>query len=469
MSREGGEQVEAALAFRLAQIVPHLAVDLADDAAHDPVSAQRVDGAAAALLDLVARNLCVQPTPDRLWLALTAVAGCLPRADDILEAGYRAETSNPAQTAIWMLDYALERGSAETRTRSLRVLPGAVFVDPGVPGAERTPRPVDALAASILARWTTRNHVICVSWTPGDECWTAAVDGPTEFVVPWHSTVVLLGRPPLGASERIAAAAQYSGSLFAALTDDCFPAASAGLRDDSAVSAIARYLGVLRHFSRLAALSEASAADFRGLASALPAQGLVGPNVAFCAPPTTPPPLSPRTSRAPAVVERPPVPPPQTVICVGDLDDRPSQSELRYACERLRSEGLRFELRVEGPEAQKLDSLYASARFAVFPSPHEGNALAISQCLATGVPVVCSKFLATSPADGIAFFDASDPASLRDVMRALLVDDDRISNLRAQIDGRRNISYDDYADNLWGFLVDGPDSSEGSGLPGGAL
>ncbi len=464
MNRQRSEAVEAALAQRLAEAAPHLSSDIIGNA-HDPVNAQGIERGAAALLDIVARVICTQPTPDRLWLALTAVAGCLPCADDIHEAHYRAETSNPVQMAIWMLDYALEHGSPETDTFTLRVLRDAVLVDPGVSGAEQALKPLDALVGSIISRWATCRDVLCVSWTSGHECWTVAAPDVAEIVVPWHTTVLALGRLALGACERIAGAAEFSGSQFAALVDDCFPAASAGLRADSTVRSIATYLGVLRRFGRLVALSEASASDFRGFTSALPAQGIDGPHVAFCAPPTAALAVPPDSLEAPGVVERPLCATPPTVLCVGNLDDQSDQSVLISACERLRRDGLQFELTLACSEVPNVDSLFDSARFAVFPSIHEGNTLAISQCLAMRLPVVCSKFLTSLPVGGIAAVDTSDELSLADVMRSLLVDDAAISNLRAQIDGRREISYDDFADDLWGHLVRGPGLSEGQDRP----
>ena len=472
MNRPRSEAVEAALAQRLAEAAPHLSADIIDND-HDPVNARGVERDAAALLDIVARVICTQPTPDKLWLALTAVAGCLPRADDINEARYRAETSNPAQMAMWMLDYALERGSPETDTCALRVVRDTVLVDPGVSGGKRTlhpekrlPDPLDALVGSIISRWTARRDILCVSWTPGHECWTIAESGTTEIVVPWHTTVVALGRLAPDACERIAGAAEFSGSQFVALVDDCFPAASALLRADTTVRSVATYVGALRHFGRLVALSEASASDFRGFTLALAAQGLDGPNVAFCNPPTAAPSMPSHIPETPPVAKLPPSAAPPTVLCVGNLDAKSDQTALFGACERLRSEGLRFELFFAGTEVPSVDSPYASARFAVFPSIHEGNSLAISQCLARRVPVVCSKFLNFPPACGIAPVDTSDDASIADVMRRLLVDDDAVSILRTQIDRRREISDDEFAEDLWGLLVDGHGPSQDSSRPG---
>ena len=485
MNRPRSESVEAALAQRLAEAAPHLGADIIDNAhgpvdtrdpanspdpvdapdpanAADAVNAQGVDRDAAALLDIVARVICTRPTPDRLWLALAAIAGCLPHADDVNEARYRAETSNPAQMAMWMLDYALERGSPETDTRALRVAHDTVLVDPGISGEERTLKPFDALVASIISRWATRRDVLCVSWTPGSECWTVAASGAMEIVVPWHTTVVAFGRLAPGACERIAGAAEFSGSQFAALVDDCFPAASAFLRADATVRSVATYLGVLRRFGRLVALSKASASDLRGFTSALPAQGLDGPQVAFCNLPTTTLSLPSPVPETPAVAKLSPSNATPTVLCVGNPDDQSDQSVLISACERLRREGLRFELTFAGTEVPNIDSLYASSRFTVFPSIHEGNSLAISQCLARRVPVVCSKFLDFAPACGIASVDTSDDASLADVMRTLLVDDDAVDDLLTQIDRRREISYGDFAEDLWGLLVGGHGPSEDS-------
>ncbi len=512
------EVIEDALARRLAEVLPHLAggatslkETVSGVGAHD----------AGGLLDAACRSLCDDPSLQRCWLVLTATAGRLPSADDVREASHRAETSRPAQLGLWLLEHAARSTALECSVRGLVVVSDRVIVDDftvAAPGGKVASAPTlgtptfgtptlrtptlrtpgfDRLAAVVAARWQARNGCVRVAWDPFFCGWTTdgrAANGLTtdgELVVPWGTTVVTLGCAPAQVCAPLAAAAELSGSTFAALADDCYPAASAGLIPDWQVTHAVRYLSVIKHFGRVATLSEASAADFAGYASALAAQGLAGPQVTSCRLATQPLPLSRTadsgTGRADTAGARDTagaqtrlgVP---IVVYAGDVDGRSDLPGLLCAAElawadgadfevviaarevhdadvaklvgRLRRAGRPVEMRVAMTE-EDLDALYRSATLCVSPSPHEGTTLAISESLARNVPVLSSQRPTPQGGAGqagVLRFDADDEA-LSDAMRLVLGDDAVLASLRDQLHARQARSWDAFADDLWDLLV----------------
>ena len=526
---EQAAHIEGAFAGRLAAIVPYL-VGLRgtspptrpdDSNGNGSGSGSTTAVNAGELLDTVARAICTHPAQDRLWLALSALACSLPSAEDVGEARYRAETSTPDRVAMWMLDYASARLTRATERYTLRVVSNLVFVVSALPEEAGALPDIDRVAQAVMTCWMGRSEVLRVDWAPGCGGWIALPVSampattslyslppfsPKEILIPWHTTVVALGIPPVETCESMAAAAQFSGSTFVAVVDDCFPAASAGLLPDATVTHVAKYLSALKHFKRLVATSEASAADYRGFTSALPAQGIAGPDVTVCPLPTVALPtvalptvtqsksnpcLPESASSEPATSESSSfeafsltkIP---TVLCIGDLDDRANILGLLYASESLWNEGFNFEVTLVGVEfpsndacemvdllvaagrpvnlrlgvsESDVDSHYRSARFVVFASGHEGSSVAISESLSRRVPVVCSRFIIPQEVGGsagIVTFDPGDEASLVAAMRTLLVDDAAIGELRAEIDGRASRAWHDYADDLWAMIVGSP-------------
>lgn len=105
----------------------------------------------------------------------------------------------------------------------------------------------------------------------------------------------------------------------------------------------------------------------------------------------------------------------------------------------------------------ELDHAYAMASFTVFPSLHEGYGLPVAESLAHGVPVITSDFGSTAEiaADGGALLvDPHDDGALTAAMRTLLTDQQALDRLRDEISGRPERSWRDYADGLWGQLVE---------------
>lgn len=484
--------VEESLAARLRTVLPHLLGPAVWERGVRDTAVGR--GGAGDLVDAAARHVCADPSPDKLWLVLAAAAARLPSAEDVHEAAYRAETSSPAQMALWLLEHASRRSTPAGLVRRIRLADDHVLVDAGARSDSDSRSALadfDRLVDVVTARWEQKDRYLRVAWDCAFGCWTAGAD----LVVPWKTTVVVLGTTALEARDPLAAAGELSGSTFVALADDNFPAASAGLIPDARVARIVAHLSVLKHFSRVATLSEASAADYRGYVSAMSAQGLVGPEVIVC--PLATEPLVASGSRvgrasmpSPSKSDRGGNPGSPVILFLGNIDGRSNLDSLLCAAERLWSEGARFELAVAAdgaPDRQclsllaylaakgrrvalrsavtagEVSDLFRSSRFVVSPSSHEGTALTISESLARGVPVLCSKQAASTdpswPA-GVLSVDTTDEAALSAVIRRLLGDDLLVSELREQLERRQPLPWSEAADGMWDLLVRG-------GRPGG--
>jgi glycosyltransferase involved in cell wall biosynthesis len=189
------------------------------------------------------------------------------------------------------------------------------------------------------------------------------------------------------------------------------------------------------------------------------------------------------------------------VLSVGSHEPRKNHLALLRAAEILWREGVLFTLALAGghswrrgafdTELDRLERagrpiqtlvaipdrlLWAAYRVAyctVFPSLHEGFGLPVAESLASGTPVITSNFgsmLECARFGGALLVDPRDPKDLSRALRRLLGDRelrDRLANQSANLPRR---SWDDYAAEVWAFLVEGrrPEPARGSGGPAGS-
>jgi len=173
------------------------------------------------------------------------------------------------------------------------------------------------------------------------------------------------------------------------------------------------------------------------------------------------------------------------ILCVGSKEPRKNHVAVLFAAERLWREGLEFDLRFIGsygwnttlfrrwakrlrkagralhapPTSGDSDlwSAYASARFTVFPSLHEGYGLPVAESLAFGVPVITTNYGSTAEiaeGGGCLVVDPRDDEQLVTAMRTLLVDDATLERLRGEAGSRAARGWKEYADEAWTQLVE---------------
>lgn len=314
-------------------------------------------------------------------------------------------------------------------------------------------------------------------------------DGPTAVIVPWGSTLLLPeltaeparteGYRSLGCSEVLRGISMIGY--------DVIPVTAAETVTEAMSHVFSLYLSMVKRSSRLSAISKAAAGDFRAFNAALASQGLSGPTVEAHLLPPSPTPVSDEDLRSVAAeFGLGPIP---MVLVVGSHEPRKNHLALLEAAESLWSEGLWFDLVFIGgsgwrsdpfdAEVARLRSLnrpvqvrkratetqlwasYRLARFSVFVSLVEGYGLPIVESIASGTPVITTNYgsmAEVASPGGALLVDPYDTEALTTAMRQLLTDDDVLERLRVEASARRFGDWDDYAREVWEFLV--PDVTE---------
>jgi glycosyltransferase involved in cell wall biosynthesis len=172
------------------------------------------------------------------------------------------------------------------------------------------------------------------------------------------------------------------------------------------------------------------------------------------------------------------------MLCVSGQEPHQNQRAALHAVERLWQEGLEFELRlVGGPgwsdavvrtaidrsaqagqpivllgrvsETKLLDEM-RSADFVFFASLHEGYGFPVADALACGTPVITSNFgiqLEIAELGGCLVVDPRNDDEVTDAVRRLLTMPEELQRLRAEAVARPRRTWDEYASDLWAFLV----------------
>jgi glycosyltransferase involved in cell wall biosynthesis len=452
--------------------------------------------ATAELLRLLVEATAEADDAARVWLLLAAVSAVFPLDEDVRDARRRLELAPPSEGVLWLLDWAhrvvTERGSALFGAQVVR---DGVVADVDFTAKHDLQTGIQRVVRRLLPRWSASHEVVLAVWTEHTGAFRAADDDEQDRVLrwvrplrraprrgdvatvllPWRSTVVLPEVPGREQCARLAALAEHSGNRVAAIGYDCIPVVSADLMPDVEPTRFVQYLTVVKHTDVVAGISASAAEEFRGFASALPAQGLAGPRVVsvpLAGDAADPGPAPDRSGDVPEV------------LVVGSHEPRKNHLAVLHAAEVLWREGLRFRLHlIGGPgwtttafderlaalrsagrdvEAQRsadddaLWAAYRNARFSVFPSLHEGYGLPVVEALALGTPVVATSYgsVGELAADGgVVPVDPRDDDALADAMRSLLVDDELLDRLRAEARDRPARTWDDYARELWQHLV----------------
>jgi glycosyltransferase involved in cell wall biosynthesis len=309
---------------------------------------------------------------------------------------------------------------------------------------------------------------------------------PDGIVVPWDSIFLL---PELAADPRRSSC--YSGLALSGVVDhigaigyDLVPVTAAETVHEGMVRVFPTHLSAIKHATRLSAISESAANEFRAWRSALAAQGLAGPEVATHSLPPTP--FVVDESEVVALRNTLGSSDFPVVLVVGSREPRKNQIAVLEAARGLWQSGHRFHLVMVGGSGwnsgdidREIDRLramgvdivirtrageselfawYRVARFTMFPSLYEGFGLPIAESLGVGTPVITSDYGAMSEVaapGGALLVDPRDPREIRAAMEQLLTDDDLLADLREQALRRDWPSWDGYADAVWHHLVGG--------------
>jgi glycosyltransferase involved in cell wall biosynthesis len=476
-----------------------------------PPSADVAQDAATLLSALVAQARDAL-RPDLAWLLHTAVSGHLPLSDDVEDLLRHLELATDSTDAeIWLLRRA---GNAITEhglvDHPIKVVTDAVVVDVSYSAQNDKHTGIQRVTREVCARWNASHDITLTAWLSSESAMRTLVghegakifagagrgahgrkgrrdrkiDARPTVVVPWHSTVVLPEVAEGRMSLPLAALAQYSGNAVVAIGYDAIPVVSADIRPESEPNQFVGYLTVIKHSRTVAAISSSAAAEFRGFADAVRAQGIAGPQVTEVM----------LAAEVPREAAQPKHATPQTpdLLCVGSREPHKNHLAVLHAAELLWREGLDFRLTfvggpgwdssefdvrltalIEGGRAvthlgsvtdDELWSLYRRATFTVFPSLHEGFGLPVAESLACGTPAVTTRYGSTgeiAERGGCLLVDPRDDHDLAAAMRRLLTDGGTYAKLKEEAVRSAGRTWDAYAAELWSVLVGdegGPDA-----------
>lgn len=474
-----------ALRDRLAAAVGVLRPDLADPHAID----------AGSLFDELVTAAREAPDESVLWLLVTALTGALPTVDLVLSCRRHLELNPQAESAAWLLSSTMGHAARHGEPlATLQLVTDQVLADVDFTARHGLMTGIQRVVRETLPLLVREKDVLPVAWTAGagalrllsDEerhyllDWPGAL-APTPpapehpvLVVPWQTTLLLPEVPFPHQSDPLVCLARFSGNRVVLVGYDCIPAGSADLVPNPEREKFGRYLELVKHSDTVAGISVSAAAEFEGFVSALRTQGIAGPTVVAC----------PLASHSEPVRAQEPLPLGQPlVLTVGSLDIRKNQLAVVVASELLWRAGHEFSLLLVGggggrprdlmdlieklqdqgrPIIWALDATedylhqaYASARFTVFPTLHEGFGLPIVESLSYGVPVITSDYGAMrecAEGQGALLVDPQDVDAIAEAMRSLLADDDLLASLAAEAAARQVRTWDDYAHDLWSLI-----------------
>ncbi len=465
--------------------------------------------------------------PDLCWLALSVLSAQLADVGSVKRA-VRAIRCGTRPGEVLAGHLAISGHLDSDAWRRVSVQRGGVLVD--VDQASRNPlgTGIQRVVRETARRWARHPEATLVGWAEGysglrtlsaaetalatgsppvaDAAWVtdkpAAADPAPDssaVLVPWRCTLVV---PELAVEasrpDALGAIARFARCSTGFVGYDCVPLTMAETAVDGMPAAYMRYLAACAHATRVAAISQTAALEFKAWRSTLASRGIRGPEIqsvelATDLPATDLPATGLPAGRRPEggisaggvpAAEMPACDAP-VVVVVGSHEPRKNHMAVLSAAELLWRRGESFalvflggnswrgerffervdELRAKGRSVQTLSappdqlvwSYYRQAACSVFVSLHEGFGLPVVESLALGTPVITSRYGALADNarhGGCLLVDPRDPHQIAAAIARVLADGDLRAGLRRQAAAVPKRSWDAYADAAWGFLAD---------------
>ncbi|WGX99432.1 glycosyltransferase [Nocardioides sp. L-11A] len=446
-------------------------------------------------------DLLAPAVPGHLWLARAVLTGRLPTSEQTESMARTARLRGPWAALLSALR-VLERTDEPA---PVRVAVGTVTCD--IHDTSRTDfvSGIQRVVRAVSVRWAEREGVEFVGWTPdlramrplspvnharifGGEVVREDHAPPPEVVVPWagtHLVPELAGDP--NRITRIMALASYAECRVGIIGYDCIPLTTASSVAPGMTGMFARYLASSRNVDRIAAISDAAATEYlgwRGMLAGVREEGPLVKGITLPVAGQTPNEESLAEARRRLGVTSVPM-----VLVVGSHEPRKNHLAVLHAAELLWREGLRFSLTLVGAASWKAEAFYEAigdlqgagrpvqsirglpddqlwaalqlAHCTLFPSLNEGFGLPVAESLAAGTPVITSDFGSTRdivapdgvPLGGI-LIDPRDDQAIVDALRTMLADRETYDRLQAEVSKHDLGSWDDYAAQVWDFLVE---------------
>ena len=462
-----------------------------------PAASGKPGSIAAQLLPRLLEHARATPRESTLWLIFTAVAGRFP-TPDIVRRLQRAMQLDTLEAVERMILVMARRFAGSSRLDLPMRIVTHPLIDVDTSGRLDYQSGIHRVVRETVSRWAKQHAIELAIWDDtytvfrsaaprevervirfgsdpvpgaGDEAYAQ------ELLVPWNTVVIVpdvpIGRP----AEALTGVALCSGNRLCAVGYDLIPITSAETRPLHDAMAAGEWLVPLKAADRIAGISTSATAEFTGFAQMLAAQGLRGPIVKEVKLPDS---TAPTWFRPPERVTHD-IP---RIVFVGTREPHKNHRALLFAAERLWADGLEFEVRMIGGNGwtdehvrATIDRLKADGRplidlgrvseetlwnelagadAAAFASLHEGYGLPVVEALAVGTPVLTTFYgsQAEVAADGGCLLaDPRDDESLVSALGRLVTDPDLRDSLARDARNRAGKTWDDYADELWAFLV----------------
>lgn len=444
--------------------------------------------------------------PARAWLMLAVLRGQYPDGAGVQSVIRAAELDGPLPVVLATVADVVDAARSDERAApwpDVRVLTGHTLVDVHHTATAGFATGIQRVTREVTRRWYDAHDLTLVGWHQDlagmralteDEGRRARWGGAEAEVpigdpllVPWQCRYIL---PELAAevvrAGHLQTMAQYSGTSLRMIGYDLVPMTTAETAHEGMVPGFARNLAAARYATVIVPISEGAGVEYLGWRAMLAGAGLTGPRIE---PVVLPAQAQPETAASIRLAtSRIPVGTLPAVLVVGSHEPRKNHLAILHAAELLWREGRAFslcfiggnswnsedftttleELRAAGRPVEALlaadDDLlwgaYRVARFTVFPSINEGFGLPVAESLACGTPVITSGFGSmkeiADDGGGALLVDPRDDRSLTGAMRALLVDDDLLAELRRQARARPVRTWDTYAVETWQALTAEP-------------
>ncbi|GIF98398.1 glycosyltransferase [Catellatospora citrea] len=486
-----------ALADRLREAAQHLLKEI-------PAAAGREDPAVrvAALLPPLLEVARKPEATAQRWLLFVAIHARYPDTQEFLRFSRAMELDAAEVSMVALLDSAVAAPGPHADL-GMRVVTDAPVVEVRTSGAVDFVTGIQRVVRETLQLWSAKHRLTLAMWHP-EQCamraptsaelvrlqvvGAAAEQGPggPVLVVPYLTDVLFLDAPDGSKSDGWACMARFSGNRVSHLAYDLIPVTSADLRLFGEASASTAFLSVIKHSHKVACISATSELEIHGYMQGLAAQGLRGPLVRAIALPTlgtvsdAPVQTSPRDPDGRVVI-----------VCPGTRERHKNHETILWAAERLWQEGLDFELRFMGRMGAEFASFQdverrlvakgrpitdlglvsddemwselGTADAAVFISQQEGFGLPIVEALSVGTPVMTTSYGSQGELGrlgGCLLVDPRDDSSVTAGLRRLVTEPSLRADLRAQISQRPQRTWEDYAVDLWDFLIDDDNGGE---------
>ncbi|WP_411699841.1 glycosyltransferase family 4 protein [Conyzicola sp.] len=448
------------------------------------------------LVAMVAKHLA-NPTDDVVWLALAVLNARFPVRDDIVTLRRRLRLESPVAVISQIASARLSRLGHSAPP--VRVLTGHVVVDVHHTARTGLATGIQRVVRKTIAEWDEKHDITLVGWNTSltslrllsrlesenamhGTAPHAHPDAVGEVLIPWKCDYIL---PELAIEDdrtsRIAALAEFSGNTAALIGFDCVPLTSAETIGAGMGAGFSRNLVAAAHFSKIATISEAAAAEYGGWRTMLGSAGLTGPHIQCVFLPADAGVVSEagvESARATLGADDLPL-----LFCVGSHEPRKNHLAVLTAAELLWKQGREFSLAFVGGNAWGSEQFqyqlaelqrrgrpvktvsaitdellwggYRAARCTVFPSLNEGFGLPVAESLAMGTPVVTSNYgsmAEIAAGGGAVLVDPRDEQDLARGLASVLFDDDVNTRLRAEASARSTRTWAHYADDVWGYF-----------------